>query len=187
MFINEDSTDPQLIQACIRGDAKSWEIILVRYERLVFSIPLRFGLTREDAADITQVTFTNLMHSLENLREDTNLKGWLATVARRHTWRLSKANQQEISSEFEEGELLNIATTFGMPVTNQLDQWELAEWLSVGLSQLNERCRELLRLMYLDASEPSYDDIGRRLAIPTGSIGPTRARCLEQLKRKLKD
>src|SRR5262245_23199298 len=88
-------TDHDLIRACQIGDAHAWERLLNRYERLVYSIPLRYGLTGEDAADIAQLTFTILLQSLETLTENVRLAGWLVTVARRHTWRLLARYRRE--------------------------------------------------------------------------------------------
>src|SRR3990172_10262395 len=75
--------DRDLILACRSGDKIAWERLLDKYERLVYSIPLNYGLTSEDAADISQITFTILIQSLDRLRDDTRLAPWLATVARR--------------------------------------------------------------------------------------------------------
>src|SRR5215510_9229936 len=87
--------DQHLIQACRGGEAQAWERLLDRYERLVYSIPLRYGLTGDDAADISQLTFTILLQSLETLTENVRLAPWLTTVARRHTWRLLARYRRE--------------------------------------------------------------------------------------------
>lgn len=174
-------SDRDLIEACRRGDARAWRRLLDRYERLVYSIPLNYGLSHEDAADISQLTFTILIESLDTLRDDSRLGPWLATVARRHTWRLLKRTQRE--STESAGDL---ADTSLLPHkaddTNSIDRWELLEWLDQGLSRLDERCRELLLALYFDPQQPSYAEVAARLNMPVGSIGPTRARCLERLK-----
>ena len=69
--------------------------MLEKYERIVFSVPRKYGLSTEDAADITQLTFTILVQSMDKLPEDSNLGGWLTTVARRHTWRLLERNRRQ--------------------------------------------------------------------------------------------
>src|SRR4030095_14420038 len=87
-------TDRDLIRACRSGDARAWERLLDKYERLVFSISLNYGLTTDDAADVTQITFTILLQNLDTLPDDIPLAPWLATVARRHTWRLLAQNRR---------------------------------------------------------------------------------------------
>ena len=87
--------DRDLILGCKKGEARAWRRVLDRYERLVFSIPRSYGLSREDAADVSQLTFGILVQSLDTLTEESNLGAWLATVARRHTWRLMESGRRE--------------------------------------------------------------------------------------------
>ena len=176
-------SDQQLIHACRKGNQQAWETILTKYERLVFSIPLRYGLSHDDAADITQLTFTILLQSLDRLADDSRLGPWLATVARRHTWRLLRRSQRESVNEAED--LSESTTMLGQAVGDSPERWENLEWLNQGLSQLNERCRNLILALYFDTEQPSYADIAARFDIPVGSVGPTRARCLERLKQFL--
>jgi RNA polymerase sigma factor (sigma-70 family) len=175
-----EKTDWQLIQACRRGNERAWEMLLDRYERLVFSIPLNFGLNREDAADIAQQTFIILMENLEGIDEDGNLAGWLGTVARRHTWRRAERRKRE--PLLEEETALVMAD---MDAAERQDKWERLLWLHTGLSRLDERCRHLLQALYFETGEPSYANIAEKLKMAVGSIGPTRARCLEKLKEIL--
>ena len=174
-------TDRDLIQACRSGDARAWERLLNKYERLVFSISLNYGLTTDDAADVTQITFTILLQNLDTLPDDIRLSPWLATVARRHTWRLLARNRREAVNPDED---LAGNEALGGLVDNW-ERWELAEWLSQGLSLLDEHCRQLLLALYFDAEQPSYAHVADQLKMPIGGIGPTRARCLEQMRRYL--
>lgn len=174
-------TDHNLIQACRAGDAQAWERLLDKYERLVFSISLNYGLTMDDAADITQITFTILLQSLDTLPDGVRLAPWLATVARRHTWRLLARNRREAVNPEDD---LAGKETLGV-IEDHAERLELTEWLSFGLSMLDERCRQLLIALYFDAEQPSYAQVADHLKIPVGSIGPTRARCLEQMRQRL--
>ena len=80
--------DMELLLRCRQGDAAAWNRLLDKYERLIYSIGLNHGLSVEDAADIVQLTFTYFLENVDSLRDDSNIGGWLATVARRHTWRV---------------------------------------------------------------------------------------------------
>jgi RNA polymerase sigma factor (sigma-70 family) len=177
-------SDRDLIVACRRGDSRAWRSLLDKYERLVFSIPLNYGLSREDAADITQLTFTVLIQSLDTLREDSRLGPWLATVARRHTWRLLERGRRE--GTVREKDLTESATLLGEG-DESIERWELVEWLNEGLSLISESCQRLLQALYFDPQQPSYAEVAKRLNMPVGSIGPTRARCLQNLKRALSE
>lgn len=173
-------TDLDLLNACRRGDVRAWERLVRKYERLVYSIALNHGLTADDAADITQLTFTILLESLDSLRDDSNLASWLGTVARRHTWRLLKRAGRE--DTHAEEDVAEAAWLMNRPGDDPIRRWELAEWLDGGLSQIDERCRRLLIALYFDPEEPAYTEISERLGMAVGSIGPTRARCLQRLR-----
>jgi RNA polymerase sigma factor (sigma-70 family) len=157
-----------------------------KYERLVFSVPLRYGLSADDAADVAQLTFASLIEALDRLREDSRLGGWLVTVARHHTWRLLRRNGRETAIADVDG------TEGAVQLTNDgaertIEHWEIAEWLNHGLSLIGEPCRDLLLALYLEPGQPSYTEVAARLGMAVGSIGPTRARCLRRLKQILDD
>ena len=175
--------DRDLIRGCKKGEARAWKQVMDQYGRLVFSIPRSYGLSREDAADVSQLTFTILIQSLDSLTEESNLKAWLATVARRHTWRLMEKGRREGTGKED-----NLADTpWLLGNEKPSERWETIDWLDGGLSKTGEPCRRLLTALYLDETEPSYAEISERLDMPVGSIGPTRARCLQRLRAALGD
>jgi DNA-directed RNA polymerase specialized sigma24 family protein len=53
------------------------------------------------------------------------------------------------------------------------------------MSELPADCKRLVELLFYRAPPPSYDDLALALEVPKGSIGPTRMRCLEKLRRLL--
>lgn len=182
-----ETDDRVLLAACQRGEVAAWEQLLRKYERLVFSVARTSGLSADDAADITQITFSYLLQSLATVNPQT-LGGWLATVARRHSWRVQKRQQRESASELTDDfvdQRLMDSFFSGRSESHSLEKWELVEWLQGGLAQLNQRCQSLLVALYLDEDEPSYQAIAKALGMPAGSIGPTRARCLQQLRKVL--
>ena len=174
--------DRDLILGCRNGDLGAWRRLLDRYERLVFSVPRRYGLSREDAADITQLTFTILFQSMDTLSEHSTLGAWLTTVARRHTWRrLDRKRREEAGWYASSSEKILSADTG----TEDMERWELTEWLDYGLSLVGKPCRDLLSALYLDPKQPSYAEVAARLGMAVGSVGPTRIRCLKRLRRAL--
>ncbi|HSM55174.1 MAG TPA: sigma-70 family RNA polymerase sigma factor [Candidatus Sulfomarinibacteraceae bacterium] len=179
-------TDYDLLLGCRRGERRAWSGVLDRYERLVYSIPLNYGLPVADAADIAQATFTIFLESLEDLDDDSNLSAWLATVARRQTWRmLEHSNRERVSSEADLGEQL-----FFMPDEDSqrpFQRTEMLQWLNQGLNALDDRCRRLLLALYFSPQQPSYEDVAQAMDMAVGSVGPTRARCLQRLKQFLEE
>lgn len=170
--------DESLLEGSRRGDARAWRQILDRYERLVYSIPLNFGLSHADADDIAQTTFTALVRSLDAVEDEARLGSWLATVARRQTWRLVEQRRRERP---EDHAMLDRSSTDD----DARASVERLEWMHQGLVRMDDRCRDLLAALYFDDGEPSYADVAERFGIPVGSIGPTRARCLQKMRTVL--
>jgi RNA polymerase sigma factor (sigma-70 family) len=178
--------DRDLILRCRQGSAGAWHQLLNKYERLVYSIPLRYGLSRDDAADVAQITFTILIQNMDSVAEDSRLGPWLVTVARRHTWRLMERNRRESASErLEVADVAERAVLLGNNDADSIEHWELSQWLDGALSKLGERCRELLLALYFQPERSSYAEVAADLGIPVGSIGPSRARCLKSLRQVL--
>jgi len=179
--------DQALLDACRQGDAKAWEALVQKYERLVLSIPLRLGLTRNEADDIFQVAFTYLLQNLDNIHDGTRLMAWLATVTRRQTWLFIHRARRETPTldELEDENLSADAAVLGKSDVDRIDRSELTMWLDQGLAHLDKRCRDLLTALFFETDNPVYTDIAAKFSIPVGSIGPTRARCLERLKQLL--
>ncbi|WP_344202236.1 sigma-70 family RNA polymerase sigma factor [Aeromicrobium alkaliterrae] len=165
-------SDTELLQRCRASDAAAWDLLVERYERLVFSVALRNGLSREDAADVTQTTFVALIDSLHRLEDDQRLASWLMTVARRQAWRVRSTSRRDVPLE-----------TLVEPATEDpYELWDTQTVVHDALATLGGTCRELLLALYFDPAEPSYADIATRLGRSVGGIGPLRGRCLERLR-----
>lgn len=173
-------SDHQLIERCRQGRKDAWEEVLARYQRLVFSIPLNYGLSRDDAADISQLTFTTLVQHLDRLRPDSNLAGWLSTVARRHALHHLRKHKRLVLGD--EADITESETFASLASPDSTDRWERVAWLDQGLNLLDQRCRELLLLLYFAEEQPAYEDVAARLGLAVGSIGPIRGRCLDRLR-----
>ncbi len=183
-FTVKTQSDWDLIQACRQGEEWAWQQVINRYKRLVFSIPLNYGLNQNDAADVVQLTFVMLLQGLDSLHQQSHLGGWLATVARRNTWQVIRRRGRENldTTPLNEHDLLRDESN-----EKEKERWELSNWLHDGLAQLDETCRALLLALYLDPEQPSYNDVAIRLGLAVGSIGPMRARCLQRLRHIMQE
>ena len=174
------STDEELLRRCRAGDESAWEQVVNNNKRLIYSIPLNFGLTADDAADVSQQTFISLVENLDRLRPDSNLGAWLAMVARRHTLhRLRKRKREQLGTN---GDISEDDQLVAMDASDHLEMMQI---INQGLNQIGRRCRELLIALYFDSREPSYEEIAEWMNIAVGSVGPTRGRCLERLRKVL--
>jgi RNA polymerase sigma factor (sigma-70 family) len=179
-----EHSDGQLIAACTQGEAWAWEALVDRYRRLVYSIPLRVGLAPEDAADVFQTVFTLLLRRAHTLRDPQGLAKWLITTAKRESWNVSRKRTREPAND-ETVALLLDGQEQGVDKRTDEGLWMDQALIREGLTQLGGHCQEMLELLYYDEGEPSYEEIGRRLNMPVGSIGPNRTRCLAKLRKIL--
>jgi RNA polymerase sigma factor (sigma-70 family) len=169
-------SNAELLTGCRIGDAESWDELVVRYQRLVYAVPLREGLSAADAAEISQSTFEALIESLDRIRDPDRIGYWLMTVARRLTWRRRTANRAELS--IGDAPLDDV-------VDDQSGDWVRSVAVYDAVAQLAEPCRALIFGLFFDPAEPSYEELSRSLDVAIGSIGPMRGRCLERLRDRL--
>jgi RNA polymerase sigma factor (sigma-70 family) len=180
--------DEELLLACRRGDSSAWEALVNRYQRLIYAIPRRAGLDEDAASDVFQEVFTTLFEKLDDIEQPERLHAWLVTTARRKTWRLISRDRhsQGYSRDDEDAESEMNAVPDDAPLPDEaLIQLEEQHRVRTSLSELDERCRKLLTLLFYRAEPPSYAEIAAETGTREGSIGPTRARCLQKLMRLL--
>jgi RNA polymerase sigma factor (sigma-70 family) len=186
-------TNQDLVQRCLAGDAHAWEALVDRYARLVRSVPARHGLEQEDIKDVTQDVFLALARYLHQLEDPEAIGKWLLVTARHRSWRVAQKLAKErpiAAADLSDAE--PVATTVpllrpNLGLSELTELWAQREFLSYGLQKLSKRCQQLLYLLFLDPEQPAYEQICSCLAIPKGSIGPTRKRCLEQLRSILEE
>jgi RNA polymerase sigma factor (sigma-70 family) len=180
-----EHSDAQLIAACRSGEAWAWDALVERYKRLVYSVALRAGLEQDDAGDVFQTVFAVLLENLHKLRDPQGLAAWLITTSKRTSWSVMRKRQRETV----DSDALEIPTAYAKQEQGS-QTWDEERWadqvlVREALERLGGRCKRLLWMLYYDRTEPSYDRVSAKLAIPLGSIGPTRARCLQKMRRIL--
>lgn len=176
----QETSDTDLIIACRAGNEEAWTALLDRYNRLIYSIPLRFGLPRPIADEVFQETCLILLQQLDQLHDTERLSAWLVTVCRRSCLRrLYPA--QEPPVELWEGAV----ATDQAPLEKAIITLEQQHQVQAALETLSPRCQALLYALFFEVPPPSYEEIAERLDMSVGSIGPTRARCLQRLRLAL--
>jgi RNA polymerase sigma factor (sigma-70 family) len=182
--------DRQLIAACLEGDQSAWEALIARYQRLIYSIPIRARLTADDAADVFQSVCLKLYEKLSTLRDSEKISSWLITTTARETWRVSARNRRESvpsGPEYDGKDAFDEIAADAPLADQQRQTLEQQQIVRQSVEALPERCRNLLIMLFYEKDELSYVDIARRMKMPVPSVGPTRARCLEKLKKLLGD
>jgi RNA polymerase sigma factor (sigma-70 family) len=170
----ETRTDNELIALCLNGDQAAWRDLIHRYQRLIYSVAHTFCPRPEDASDIFQQVWLELYQHLTDLGCVQALPAWLITVTRRkaHQSIRSRQGSDQLNDEMPD-------------VAQNLSAIENEHAIERALDQLSDRCRRLIDLLYFRVDEPSYVEIARVMEMPVPSIGPTRARCLEKLRKLL--
>jgi RNA polymerase sigma factor (sigma-70 family) len=166
-----------LVSHACRGDQRAWGDLVDRYGPTVLAVCRRYRLSDTDTADVRQTVWLRLLESLPRLREPEALPGWLVTTARRECLKVHELERR--SAALPEAEAMDPSES--AVVEGNLIREERRAVLRAAFVELPPRCQELLGMLMRDPPVP-YEEISRRLTIPIGSIGPTRARCLSRLR-----
>jgi RNA polymerase sigma factor (sigma-70 family) len=174
------SATARLVDAAAHGDQTAWDRLVERYSGLLWAVARAHRLSSADAADVVQMTWLRLFEHLPEIRNPDGVGAWLATTARRECLRtLRRSGRCEPSEEID-----SLAGPDPAEVDASLLQAEREAWLWAAFERLPASDQTLLRLLAADPA-PSYQEISSALEMPIGSIGPTRGRALERLRRAL--
>ena len=176
----QNETVAALFNRVALGDQVAWRELVSRFGGMIASVGRRYGLSAADVAELQQTTWLRLVENIGRIEHPERVGGWLATTARRESLQLlRRASRYSLGMD-------HVMTNLPDGNTTQVDAGPLTEERDAALhaawGKLKPRCRELLSLLFVD--EPmGYKDLSTLLSMPVGSIGPTRARCLEHLRR----
>jgi RNA polymerase sigma factor (sigma-70 family) len=179
--MGDGSSVSALVARVCDGDQEAWNELIERYAPLVWSICQRYQLSRQDIDDVGQSVWLLLVENIGSLREAAALPGWLGTTTRREVLRVLRvASRHDHADLPPDGQLPRDPGT--PTIEEELIAAERKAALRAAFAELRPGCHDLLSLL---VGEPplAYTEISSRLGIPVGSIGPTRARCLERLRR----
>lgn len=169
-----------LLEAAASGDQTAWNRLVEQYGRLVWSVVRSFRLDDATASDVSQTVWLRLVENLTKIRDPERLPSWLATTARRESIRVSNAQRRQIPTEFQ----YDVEDTDTRPFVDAIIEGEEHQTLAAALQLMDDDCVQLLRLLSTDPPL-DYASVAEVLDRPVGSIGPTRGRCLERLRRHM--
>jgi RNA polymerase sigma factor (sigma-70 family) len=171
-----------LLQRARDGDQQAWNELVERYTPVLWASARAYRLPTADAADAVQTTWLRLLEHLHRIEDPTRLAAWLTTTIRRECLRLLRRadREQPHSPEFA----THLADP-AEPLDTNLIRAERDAALWTAFNRLPDRCRCLLRVLLTDTSPGRYEATAALLDMPVGSIGPTRMRCLNNLRRLL--
>lgn len=184
------ASDAELITACRRNEPRAWERLVLRFERLIYTVPRRAGLDADAAANVFQTVFVRLHEHLDTLTQPDRVQAWLVTTARRETLRWLRERQRSVPLRLpaadgdDDADEIDPVDPDPLP-EDLLDELQQRHRARTALAALQEPCQSLLGLLYGADDAPPYAEIAARLGMAVGSIGPTRARCLEKLREAM--
>jgi RNA polymerase sigma factor (sigma-70 family) len=176
--------DERLVRECLAGDEDAWSKLLDRYKRLIYSIPVKYGFTTQEATDIFQDVCVDLLEELPRLREPRALPKWLSQVTSHKCARLKELAVRQPSASALTGVLDDIADTADLSEEVLLEV-EREQALRDAVTALSPRCRQLIDALFFETPARPYREIARQLNLACGSIGFIRGRCLGRLRTEL--
>lgn len=177
--VRQDWSDEKLVQDCLKGNEESWAALIDRYKNLIFSIPIKHGFSRDDAADVFQSVCAELVAELPKLRQPKALPAWLIQVTLHKCQKDERYQHRFVQPEEDAPEAKASHAQRPDSILRQLEQEQA---LRDSIRSLTPRCRELIaELFFRDPPRP-YQEVADSLKLSVGSIGFIRGRCLEKLR-----
>jgi RNA polymerase sigma factor (sigma-70 family) len=176
-------SDRDLVQGCLKYREEDWALLVDKYKSLIYSIPFRYGFSREEAADIFQSVCLDLIQELPRLRDPQALPKWLMQVTAHKCFHRKAFNNRMVSRDDEEVAIPETSE----PARAEIDLFEIEEeqMLREAMASLAPRCRDLVHMLFFEEPKRPYQQVAASLGLATGSIGLLRQKCLDHLRKRL--
>jgi RNA polymerase sigma factor (sigma-70 family) len=178
-------SDSRLVSACRDGNEKAWAALIEKYKNLVFSIPIKYGLSRADAADIFQAVCLDLLTELPRLRNPTALPKWLIETTSHKCWRSRRQEERYAHDEEAARRVLELPAPADAMPEETLREVQREQAVRSAIGGLPPRCRQMITMLFFETPPRPYADDAGALGVRPGSIGFLRLRCLRRLRRQL--
>ena len=182
-----DRGDAELVKLCRNGDQSAWDQLVNRYQRLIYAIPRRAGLSDEQAADVFQEVFLTLLQKIDEIEQPDRIRSWIVTTAKFKTWAVVRSGKGLYSPETEEemeAEMADLRDTSPL-ADDMLSELEEQHLIRAAMLELEERCQKILSMIYLRDPAASYAEVAAAIDVGETSISPLRSRCLKKLEKLL--
>jgi RNA polymerase sigma factor (sigma-70 family) len=177
-------SDERLVKECLSGNEVAWSLLIEKYKALIYSIPVKYRLPSHEAADVFQATCVELLKHLSELREPRALPKWLMQVAHHQCYRWKRQQQRIVSrdgdADIPEPETPAIAESL-------VQQTQEEQMLRDAMAALSPQCRRLVELLFFESPARPYSEVAAELGLAVGSIGFTRQKCMDRLRKHLGD
>jgi RNA polymerase sigma factor (sigma-70 family) len=179
----ERRSDRDLVQGCLKGREADWNLLINKYKNLIFSIPIRYGLSREEAADIFQAVCLELIQDLAKVKDPMALPKWLMQVTAHKCFHWKRQRARMVSQDDEGASVPEASVQAEAELT--LREVEQEQFLREARAGLPPRCQDLIRMLFYEEPSKPYQQVAASLGLATGSIGLLRQKCLDHLRDRL--
>jgi RNA polymerase sigma factor (sigma-70 family) len=176
-------TDTRLVKECLAGNEEAWSALIDKYKALIYSIPVKYQMPPQEAADVFQAVCMELLSRLPGLREPKALPAWLIQVTHHQCFRWKRQQQRVVSSDSETGILEPEIPPIAESLIRQTQEEQI---LREAISELAPQCQKLVAALFFESPARPYAEIAAELGLAVGSIGFTRQKCIERLRKSLK-
>ena len=177
-----ECTDTRLVKACLAGNEGAWSTLIDRYKALIYSIPIKYRMPPQESADVFQAVCVELLARLPDLREPKALPAWLIQVTHHQCYRWKRHQQRVVSSDSDTGmpepEIPAVAESL-------IRQTQEEQILREAIAKLAPQCQKLVAALFFEFPARPYAEIAAELGLAVGSIGFTRQKCIERLRKSL--
>jgi len=179
--------DPaELIKGLRSRNDSAWNYFIEHYGRLIYAVAGKLGLKPAEQEDLFQEACMTILRAIHTLRDPSKLSSWIYSVSRRLAINAHRGRKSTVQIDIlEERSSLDDETDLEPGFAREFETLELSARVWDAVGDMEPRCRQLLRWLYLADPPLSYAEISKRAGTPIGSIGPTRARCLDKLRKRV--
>jgi RNA polymerase sigma factor (sigma-70 family) len=175
-------SDATLVKRCLSGEEEAWSQLIDKYKALIYSVPVKYGLPQQEAADVFQGTCMELLTHLPNLREPRALPKWLIQVAHHKCYHWKRQQLRLVSRD---GEVELPEPEVPAVAEDLVRQTQEEQMLRDAMASLAPRCRRLVEMLFFESPSRPYTEVANELKLAVGSIGLTRQKCIESLRKHL--
>lgn len=177
-------SDERLVKECLAGKEEAWSQLIDKYKALIYSIPVKYRLPPDEASEVFQATCVELLKSLPQLREPKALPKWLMQVAHHQCFRWKQQQQRLVSRDAEPD--LPVPETPAI-AESLVQQTQEEQMLRNAMAALSPQCRRLVELLFFESPSRPYAEVAEELGLAVGSIGFTRQKCMDRLRKHLSE
>jgi RNA polymerase sigma factor (sigma-70 family) len=174
--------DRRLVAECLKGNEEAWSILIDKYKRLIYSVPVKYRFPPDEATDIFQAVCLELLSELPKLRKPEALPKWIIQVTAHKCLREKRQKQRTETTDPNDVAFERSTPARAEQIVREAEDEQKLRQI---IADLPERCRKLVQMLFFEEPARPYNEIAGNLGLATGSIGFIRQRCLDRLRKAL--